>query len=68
LHPGFRLAASLILVVAGIAAPLQAWIGWMRSERALRLNSPLPSAALSLPIGIAVVAAGGLVLLAMIFA
>lgn len=68
LHPGFRLAASLILVVAGILAPLQAWIGWARSERALRLNTPLPSAALSLPVGIAVLAAGVLVLLSIIFA
>ncbi|WP_116054134.1 DUF202 domain-containing protein [Clavibacter sp. 199] len=63
LQPGFRLAASIVLIVTGIAAPAQAWIGWMRTERALRRDRPLPSAALSLPLGIAVVVAGVLVLL-----
>ncbi|OUE23604.1 YidH family protein [Clavibacter michiganensis] len=68
LQPGFRLAASLVLIVAGITAPAQAWIGWMRTERALRRDRPLPSAALSLPLGIAVVAAGVLVLLGVLTA
>lgn len=68
LHPGFRLATSILLVVAGILAPLQAWIGWMRTERALRLDTPLPSSMLSLPVGLVVVVAGVLVLLGIIFA
>ena len=63
LHPGLRLAASIILICAGIATPIQAWFGWVRTEHALRLNRPLPSAVLALPIGLAVVAAGTLVLL-----
>ncbi|MCJ1704084.1 MULTISPECIES: YidH family protein [unclassified Rathayibacter] len=68
LHPGFRLAASILLITAGILTPLQAWIGWTRTERALRLNTPLPSAALALPLGLIVVVTGILVLLAIVLA
>lgn len=63
IHPAFRLAASIVLIVAGTLAPVQAWLAWERSERALRLDRPLPSAAPAAPIGIAVVVAGLLVLL-----
>lgn len=62
MHPAFRLAASLVLILAGIATPIQAWIGWMRTERALRLNSPLPSPALAGPLGVVIVLVGVLVL------
>ncbi|PPF60388.1 hypothetical protein C5C13_03585 [Clavibacter michiganensis] len=68
LQPGFRLAASIVLIVTGIAGPAQAWIGWMRTELALRRDRPLPSATLSPPLGIAVVVAGMLVLLAVLTA
>lgn len=66
IHPTFRLAASLVLVITGIATPVQAWIGWTLAERALRRNTPLPSAALSLPIGIAVIVVGVLVFLGVV--
>lgn len=68
IKPEFRLAASLLLIFAGILTPVQAWLGWSRSERALRTGKPLPSAALSLPIGIAVIAVGGLVFLGVVLA
>jgi len=68
LHPGLRLSASLILIATGILTPVQAWIGWKRSERALRLDRPLPSAFLALPVGIAVGIVGVLVFLAVILA
>jgi putative membrane protein len=68
LQPDLRLAASLVLIVAGVFTPIQAWMGWTRTERALRENTPLPSAALALPLGIAVIAAGVLVFLAVLFA
>ncbi len=68
LQPGLRLAASLVLIVAGIAAPVQAWIGWARTERALRADRPLPSAPLALPLGVAVAVAGVLVLLGVVLA
>jgi putative membrane protein len=67
LQPGLRLAASIVLIVAGIATPIQAWLGWITTEKALRLNRPLPSPYLAAPIGVAVVAAGLLVLLAILF-
>ena len=63
LHPDFQLAASLLLMLTGIASALQAWWGWMRYERALRKNTPLPSAPLALPVAIAVGASGILVVL-----
>lgn len=66
MHPGLRLAASIILICAGIATPIQAWFGWARAEHALRLSRPLPSEALALPIGLAVVAAGILVFLGVV--
>jgi putative membrane protein len=68
LHPGLRLSASLLLVVAGLFTPVQAWLGWVRTERALRMNMPLPSAILALPLGVIVVAVGVLVFLSIIFA
>jgi len=68
LHPGLRLAASIVLVVTGILTPVQAWVGWARTERALRRNMPLPSAGLALPIGIAVSAVAVLVLLGIVLA
>jgi putative membrane protein len=54
-------------MVAGIATPLQAWLGWIRTERALRDDTPLPSAALALPLGIAVVV-GVLIFLSVVLA
>lgn len=68
IQPTLRLAASVLLILTGIATPVQAWLGWMRSERALRRGTPLPAAVLSLPIGIAVVVVGLLVLLGVLLA
>lgn len=42
-QPGLRLAASVILVLGGIACPVQAWFGWASIETALRERRPLPS-------------------------
>ncbi|MFC7404059.1 YidH family protein [Georgenia alba] len=58
LHPTLRLAASLILVATGLALVLQAWFGWVRTERALRNHEPLPSPLSALPatIGVVIVA------------
>jgi putative membrane protein len=68
MQPGFRLAASIVLIVTGIATPVQAWLGWVSIERALRESRPLPSPALAAPIGVAVVVVGILVALGLIFA
>lgn len=66
LHAGLRLAASLVLVVAGIATPVVAWSGWMRSERALRLAQPLPASPLGIALTAAVAVVGVLVLLGLL--
>lgn len=66
LNPSLRIAASLILIVAGIGTPIQAWIGWYQTERALREGRPLPSPVLAAPIGIVVVVVGVLVVLAIL--
>ncbi|WP_104118965.1 YidH family protein [Arthrobacter sp. B1805] len=42
LHSGLRLAASFLLIGAGILASVQAWAGWFATERALRHEQPLP--------------------------
>lgn len=55
--PGFRLAAAAMFVAAGTFAAVQGWIGWYRSERALRENSPLPGGAANAVILIVVVLA-----------
>jgi putative membrane protein len=68
LHPALRFSAALVLIAAGVAVPGLAWAGWMRNERALRMALPLPSSILGLLIGVAVAAAGVLVLLAIVFA
>ncbi|GAA4429096.1 DUF202 domain-containing protein [Georgenia halophila] len=58
LNPTLRLIASLILVASGLALVLQAWFGWVRTERALRRHEPLPSPISALPavIGLVIVA------------
>ena len=62
IQPGIRLAASIILILTGIAAAVQSWIGWAGTERALRTGSSLPAPRLTLPTVIAIVVAGSLVL------
>lgn len=66
IHPGLRLAAALVLIIAGIGSPIQAWVGWIRTERAMRLTQPLPAPTLAGPIAVAVVAAGLLVVIGLL--
>ncbi|MFJ2544039.1 YidH family protein [Microbacterium sp. NPDC087589] len=62
LHPGFRLAASLVLIIAGTAVAPLAWWEWMRTERALRQSKPLPGAVSAVILGVVVLAVGLLVI------
>ena len=57
-----RATISVALVLAGIAATAQAWLSWVRMERAMRSLAPLPSSGLKLPIAVLL----GLVALAVI--
>jgi putative membrane protein len=66
LQPGLRVAASVVLIVGGIVAPVQAWIGWYATERRMRRAEPLHPARISIPVAVVVVVAGVLVLLALL--
>ncbi|WP_432543343.1 YidH family protein [Kineococcus sp. SYSU DK002] len=66
LQPDLRLAASIVLVVLGVLAPVQAWRGWARDERAMRLGAPLAAPALASPLTVGTVVAGVLVLLGLL--
>lgn len=44
---GWRIAAAGVFLVLGTLAALQAWFGWMATEKAMRGGKPLPG----LPIG-----------------
>lgn len=62
IHPAFRIAGSLLLLLAGLLAPVQAWFGWRRTELALRSRNPLPNALFAAPLTIIVIAVGILIL------
>ena len=66
IEPTFRLTAAIILISFGVLAPMQAWIGWMSTERALRLDTPLPAPHLAGPIGVGVIAAGLLLVIGLL--
>jgi putative membrane protein len=66
LHAGLRLAASLVLIIAGVLLPLLAWGNWARTEHAIRTKQTLPGSVLGLLLAITVSAAGMLVILAVI--
>ncbi|OMQ16722.1 hypothetical protein A7K94_0200690 [Modestobacter sp. VKM Ac-2676] len=58
-----RLASALVFIVLGLLAPVQAWVGWMATEKAMRQSRPLPSPRLGLLMAVGVTVAGLLVLL-----
>ena len=62
LQPQLRTAAALVLIVAGALTPAFGWIGWMKSERAMRLSQPLPGSPLGPIVAAAVTLSGVLVL------
>lgn len=68
LQPHLRMVASILLVLAGIATPIQAWLGWQRTEKALRRNTPLPAPRLALPLGLVLAVIGIVLLLAVLLA
>ena len=66
IEPRLRLVAALLLIVLGTATPIQAGLGWMQGERAIRTGRPLPAPALAGPIGAGTVLAGVLLLIAVL--
>lgn len=66
MQPGFRLLASIVLIVGGGFIAVHAWFGWARTEKALRLGRPLPFAVSSILLAVIVGTAAVLVLLAVL--
>lgn len=64
LDPMLRQIAALLLVGAGALAAVYAWIGWARTERALRNNKPLPAPTAGLIVVAVVVVAAVLITIA----
>jgi len=64
MYAPLRLAASMVLVIAGIVLPVIAWLDWAQVERAMRLGRPLPHPPTGIVLAVAVMAAGALILLA----
>ncbi|WP_407319531.1 DUF202 domain-containing protein [Isoptericola halotolerans] len=48
---GFRLASAGVFVLLGLLALVQAWRGWVRTERALRQNRSLPGPSIGVLVG-----------------
>ncbi|GAA1971208.1 DUF202 domain-containing protein [Isoptericola halotolerans] len=65
LEPRLRLAAAVVLLVAGSVVPVVAAVEWARAERAMREESPLPGAITGFVLVVTVTAVGVLVLLAL---
>ncbi|MDN4472596.1 YidH family protein [Demequina zhanjiangensis] len=55
--PGLRAGAALGLLLLGILAALQAWVGWVRTERAMREGRPLEPPRLAVVLVIGLIAA-----------
>lgn len=63
ISPAFRMSAAALFVLLGVLAAIQAWVGWIRTERALRENRALSGPPSGIVIVIGIVA--GVVLLAL---
>lgn len=61
IRPGFRLYSAGVFILLGLSAPMHAWISWMRTERAMRKNQPLPAPAFSGVVAVGVALAGLLI-------
>jgi putative membrane protein len=42
IKPRLRFVAAMLFIVVGLLAAAQSWLGWARTERALRRSTPLP--------------------------
>lgn len=61
IRPHFRFYSAGIFILLGLFAPMHAWISWMRTERAMRKNQPLPAPAFSGVVAAGVAVAGLLI-------
>ncbi len=66
MEPRLRLAAAIVLLLAGAAVPVVAAVEWARTERAMREHGPLPGALTGFLLVATVSVVGILVLLALL--
>ena len=57
----FRLIAAIVFVVLASLAAVQAWVGWYRTERAIRHQQPLRGTGLGLLLIIGILIGIGLI-------
>ncbi len=65
-QPALRMAASVLLLLLGIAVPLLAWFTWMDIERAVRQDTPLPASRVALPLALGIATAAVLLLVGVV--
>ncbi|GAA2530227.1 YidH family protein [Rarobacter incanus] len=66
LQPSLRLAASVVLIVLGLAVTIASYAGWARAEKAMRRGTELPASIALIVLVAGVAVAGVLVLLAVV--
>ncbi|WP_343035798.1 YidH family protein [Isoptericola sediminis] len=66
MEPHLRLAAAVVLLLAGVAVPLVAAVEWARTERAMRLSGELPGATTGFLLVVTMAVVGVLLLLALL--
>jgi putative membrane protein len=58
-----RVTTSVVLLVLGLSLPVLAWLDWAATERAMRLDRPLPGSITTLPLAIGVLVVAVLVVI-----
>ena len=66
LNDGMRKTTAVVLIIDSIACCAQAWLGWARTERALREGRPLPGPGVSLWLTITISGVAALLLIALV--
>ena len=67
IQPTLRIASSVLFIALGLLAAIQSWVGWARTERALRSERALPGptlgaiVALGLCIAVVLISVGFLI-------
>jgi putative membrane protein len=66
--PTVRFVAAVVLICVGVVIPVAAWLGWARTERALRSGAPLPSSVVAPVVVVGIALAAALVLVGVVLA
>lgn len=55
IHEKLRFAAAMVFISLGLLAAVQSFLGWVHTERSLRLQRPLPGPSLGIALTIGVI-------------